>query len=335
MKHILLCTILLLSFSDLVGQSLRDLFKSVDSSVVVIHVKEPWRENGKLMGYERGIGSGVIISEEGEILTASHVIQNASQILVECPSGEMINAEVVRLAKSADVALIKLRQIPADLKVAKIGDSDKVQIGDQVAIIGSPHGLYHSLSSGIISGRHINQSQTSGFIRNEFFQTDAAINPGNSGGPMLDMSGEVIGIVSYILSESGGFEGLGFAATSNIAEDLLIDSDIPFIGIDGYFLDKKLARTLNVSQDGGLMVQKVSNLSPAAFAGIEGGELTMIYNEEKVTIGGDIILQVGDIILDHIDKIMELRNIYFDKSKSSIPVRILRAGKIIEMNFEI
>ena len=226
---------------------------------------------------------------------------------------------------------------PRNIPIAKIANSDSVHIGDQVFIIGAPYGLSHSLSIGHISGRHLEKNKTSGFVWTEFFQTDAAINQGNSGGPMFNIKGEVIGIVSYIITESGGFQGLGFAATSNLTRTLLFEQGSPYLGIDGHFLNSELAALLNVPQSGGLLVQKVVDLSPADIAGVKGGYQSLTFDEEEIILGGDIILEVLGVKLDSRDAIELLRDRFSEKGKTKnpIPIKLLREGRIKEVQFSL
>ena len=322
--------------ASLSAQSVRDLYDRLNPTVAVIYVEDAVRKDHQLVGYQSALGSGLLISDEGDMLTAAHVVQTAEQIVVKFHNGEKIPADVVRLVKNADVALIKLRWMPQEYVIAPLGDSDAARVGDQVIIIGAPYGLAHSLSVGYISSRHVEDNQTSGFISTEFLQTDAAINQGNSGGPMFSMQGQVIGIVSYILSESGGFDGLGFVATSNLAQKLLLDSSVPWTGIDGYFLDEHLAGLLNVPQTGGLLVQHVVGLSPADLSGIRGGDSVVELNEEELNLGGDIILSIAGVPLTSREQLEQfMRTAAGKKLPPSIPLKILREGTVQVVDFRL
>jgi len=179
-KNITLILLGIFTFTaQLAAQGFSDLFKKTNPSVVVIKVIEA-ESAGTGDPYEKvtfgSLGSGVLIDADGSILTAAHVIKLASDILVEFPDGQALRAEVVKISNESDIALIKTISTPKNPVVAKLADSDKVNIGDQIFIIGSPMGLYHSLSVGHISGRHIEQLDFSRAGKIEFFQTDAAIN---------------------------------------------------------------------------------------------------------------------------------------------------------------
>ncbi len=197
-KITMLTVVLFISFSGY-SQKLSELYTEVKSSVVVINVINISSASvaGEIQSVaEASLGSGVLISDDGLIWTAAHVVQAAEVVEVEFLDGDVYEAQVVASNPQADVAMIK---IVGEFKlkqkeVAKIGDSDKVDIGEDVFVLGAPHGFKQSLSRGILSGRYQPASLSNDFIEIEFLQTDAAINPGNSGGPMFNMKGDVIGM---------------------------------------------------------------------------------------------------------------------------------------------
>jgi serine protease Do len=278
---------------------------------------------------ESGLGSGVLVSDTGIILTAAHVVNNAEKIEVKFLNGEIIPAKVIRSAPVADIATIKVSRMPKNFRVSEIGDSNKVSIGDKVIVVGAPFGLEHSLSVGYISQKAKEKRRTSNFIQNEFFQTDASINQGNSGGPMFNLKGEIIGISSYIITQSGGFDGLGFAVTSNLAKELVIDGDRRWTGIHGYFLDDATAWILNVPINGGMLVESVVKYSPADYAGLKGGFQKVTINEEEITLGGDIILSVNGITISK-----QIDNIEF-LDQNTYNLKILRGGKIEDIVIQL
>jgi len=206
-------------------QTVAELYKQVSPAVVVLYTQEKVPVPGlkQEMATADGLGSGVLVSDEGDILTAAHVVHNAEHIMVSFPDGVKVSAKVIGSVVAADLAHIKLDWMPEGRTIAKIGDSDLANIGDDVIVIGAPYGIERSLSVGHLSGRHLKESISDGFSKMELLQTDAAINKGNSGGPMFNMNGEVVGIVSHILTESGGFEGIGFVVSSNVAVKLFIE----------------------------------------------------------------------------------------------------------------
>lgn len=191
------------------SQDFSNLYENAVKSVVTIQVDDYEIKNGGVTK-TGGLGSGVLIDSLGHILTASHVVHNALAIKVKFQSGEVVAAQIVSSIPSIDVALLKLESIPKGVIPSKTGNSETTKIGEQIFIIGAPLGFEYSFSTGHISGK-LNKSMLARGQMTEFFQTDAAINQGTSGGPMFNSKGEVIGIVSFILSQSGGFEGIGFA----------------------------------------------------------------------------------------------------------------------------
>lgn len=333
MKHFILITIISIP-GTLYSQSLSELYKKVSPSVVVIETKEKVEDIDGHISFRGSQGSGVLISDQGEILTAAHVVDNAEVITVIFHDGQRFLAKVVRLAVVADVALIKLVYFNGDYPVIELGDSDLVDVGDDIFIIGAPFGIEYSLSKGIVSGIGEEQSRMAGFTFAEFFQTDAAINQGNSGGPMFNMEGEVIGLVSYIVSESGGFDGIGFAATINVTKQLVVDSGRRWTGINGVLVDRELARLLNVPQQSGILIQSVVVLSPAFMADLRGGNVPLYLGGREISIGGDIILEVNDIAIVSEASIIELIKSISSidgKERDSFKLKILREGKVQEV----
>jgi serine protease Do len=329
----LIANILLLSMLVIPGsaQELSDLFDQVKSSVVIIHVLSK-QNTGIGDPYQQtsvgGLGSGVLVSEDGYVLTAAHVVNDAAEIMVEFIDGQEIPARIERLANQADVALIKLHKMPANPNVAKIGESDSVRVGDKVFIIGAPMGLSYSLTSGIISARHNTHKMTNAFIEAEFFQTDASINTGNSGGPVFNMQGEVIAIASAILRRSGGFEGIGFAATTEIARTLLVKKQSYWWGFTPIFLNDELAWIFNLPQEAGILVESVTDKSPAYFAGLKGGYIKLQIGEEEFLAGGDIILAVENIPVTCEENIAKIQEYVMNlPAKTRFNVTILRKGK--------
>ena len=338
-KNSLILLVLIFTYT-LNAQVFADLIEKVDASVVTIYVleqKNPGYGDPFTQTSNEGLGSGVLVGEKKEwILTAAHVVANASKIMVEFKDGTQVSAQTKRVSHTADVALILLDRPVTRFPSARLGNSDEVRIGDEVFIIGAPLGLTHSVSKGIISGRHSEKKITRDLNSMEFFQTDASINQGNSGGPMFNMDGEVIGIVSSILSFSGGFEGLGFAATVKIAEDMLLQRGSIWLGIDALPLNLELCKVFNVPQEGALLVQSVAENSAGYFMGLKGGFVKMGLGETDFLAGGDIILAFDGIVLDGMAKLEELREYLNNvESRHQYVLKILREGKIIELKWRM
>jgi len=317
-----------------IAQGLRDAIKQVDPSVVVIKTVEknvlPVPQT--MFVSSPGLGSGVLLSD-GRILTAAHVVQAADKIEVEFVDGQVAPAKVIASVPRADVAMLKLDWVPYNAVPAQIGDSNKMQVGDDVFIIGAPYGIGHSVSVGHVSARRP-ANVAFGATKLELFQTDAAVNKGNSGGPMFNMQGEVVGVISYILSQSGGFEGLGFAVTSNVAQKLVMNSKGFWSGIDGVLLSDEWVRIFNIPQRAGFLVQRIADNSPAQKIGLLGGSYRATIAGSDLLVGGDIILSVGGIpvtpdgsnelkIIDYINNL---------QTGEKVTMKVLRAGELTELN---
>ena len=315
-------------------QSFANLFERTSASVVVLHTTEtrvtPRQSRGTVS--VPGLGSGVLISED-EILTAAHVVHAVDAVEVEFTGGTRIVGEVISSEPRADIALVRLQQPYIDARPAQLGDSDRSKVGDPVFLIGAPYGLGHTLTTGHISGRHRPETHLGNLERAEFFQTDAAINQGNSGGPMFNRHGEVIGIVSHILSTSGGSEGLGFAVTSNTANRLMLQQRAFYSGFDGYALTGDLARAFNIAHESGILIQRVAAGSFAQRLGLRAGTIPVEIGEEKVTIGGDIVVEVEGIPITGDDSLDRIRStIQSLEVGDKLHVKVLRAGRLVDLS---
>lgn len=334
MKRILILIIFSLTVQFSQAQKLTELYKEVSSSVVIIKTisKSSAGSGDKIkVKNEGGQGSGVLISEDGLIWTASHVVHTAEKIVVKFTDEEVYEAEVLSSDQLADVALIK---VIGDFKlkdrhVATIGDSDKVEIGSDVFLIGAPLGIEQTVSKGIISGRMTSEGMGGHFLPVEYLQTDASINPGNSGGPFFSMKGEVIGIASFILSESGGFEGIGFGAASNVAKKLLMESNNVWSGMEFVYLNSTLSEIFNLPQSGGFLIVSVSSKGSGAAAGLQGGYVNAVIEGTNILLGGDIILEVAGIKMNKPASALEAREKMAILPKDeSFFIKYFRAGEV-------
>ncbi len=322
--------------------SLSQLFKRVDPAVVVIRTSEHVAAAGPgapfgTMTSVVGVGSGVLVSADGKVVTAAHVVQTADSVDVEFIGGTVVKARIVASDAAADVALLQLERVPPNIAPARFGDSDKTEVGDQVFIVGAPRGISHTLTVGHVSARRQPKSTYAGLVSGELFQTDAAINRGNSGGPMFDMNGEVIGIVSHIVSVSGGSEGLGFVVTSNMARRLLLEERSVWLGLDGYLLTSEIARAFNLPA-AGLLVQRVAHGSPAERLGLRGGRYSVVVGDEQLLIGGDVIIAVEGIALAEPGAYERVRRRLMDVRASGgvMHLSLMREGMLTTLiaNFE-
>ena len=319
------------------AQQLRDTFRRVKPSVVIVHTGSD--QSASFMGQaeDRGVGSGVLISKDGQILTAAHVVQGNQSITIEFADGQRLKAQLVGSSIPADLALLKVDRVPDAAAVAKLGDSDGVETGDDIFIVGAPFGLSNTLTVGRISARRPDETRGGILSTNEFLQTDAAINPGNSGGPVFNQAGEVVGIVSGVMSYGKEFQGVGFAATSNTARALLLDRDPFLVGLDGVLVTGIVAKALNIPQSAGFLVTTVARESLAEKMGLIGGQVEAAIDTETLLIGGDVILKINDSIipLDRRTFRSVFSNIARSHAGTTVRFTVLRAGKTLDLFLKI
>lgn len=233
---------------------------------------------------QRGSGSGVIVSQDGMVLTNNHVVGDATEVQVRLYDGRELEAKVVGADPKTDVAVIKIDA--KGLRPAALGDSDQVDVGEWVLAIGSPFRLNHSVTAGIISARGRGGMNVTDY--EDFFQTDAAINPGNSGGPLVNLRGEVIGINTAIKSETGSFAGIGFAIPSNLAHmvmDQLVDNGKVRrgrLGAQIQNLTGELAQSYRYGSTDGALIADVIEGGPAAKAGLKPHDIVSKLNGRRV-----------------------------------------------------
>ena len=268
--------------------------KIVSPSVVHIVSKKPGeREDGTATQIEES-GSGVIVRPEkgGDlcVLTNNHVVDGSSpgEVSIYLYDGRVLRPEKLWADPTADVAVLKLGR--DDLPTAKLGDSDEARIGNWVVALGSPFGLTHSVSHGIISarGRHERELEEDGVENQDFLQTDAAINPGNSGGPLVNLKGEVIGINTAIASNGGGSEGVGFSIPINLARWIMVQLVTTgrvsrgAMGVNLLELTPQKAQELGLERPRGARIFAVQDPSPAAIAGLKPNDVVLRFNGSDV-----------------------------------------------------
>ena len=276
------------------AEKLGEVYRRVNPSVVVIRARgQEVTETGVARFKE--VGSGVLISADGKIATAAHVVHLMHDITVEFLGGEPLPARVIASEPRADLSLLQIAEVPHGAVVAPLADSDAVRIGDAIFIIGAPYGLGHSLSTGIISARWDANTVVREFPLAQFFQTDAVINTGNSGGPMFSRIGELIGIVSHNITKSGGSEGLGFVVASNTARSYLLERNRRWYGLDLEFVSGATAATLKLPQSGGFLVKQVAQESIGHRLGLRGGDRLGFLDGRSMIVGGDVILDVQGV----------------------------------------
>jgi S1-C subfamily serine protease len=311
------------------AQNLNELFSKVNPSVVVIRAKGRDVSNVGVTRFSE-TGSGVLVTADGKVMTAAHVVNAMDEITAEAVGGERVMARVIASEPGADLSLLQLERVPADMKASPMADSRTVRVGDQVMIIGAPYGLSHSMSVGWISARWPPNTVYKSMPLAEFFQTTATINTGNSGGPMFNMAGEVIGIVSHNISKSGGSEGLGFVVTINTAKKLLLERKSFWSGIDGTMLTGDLAAIFNLPEPAGFLVKTVAQGSVGWDMGLLGGDKIATIGGQQIAVGGDVILSVDDMPVGSDDNIEKIRNrLSAEPAGTPFKMKVLRAGKIV------
>ncbi len=248
------------------------------------------------MPERRGQGSGVIIREDGYILTNNHVVDGADEVMVRFDDGREYAASVIGNDPESDLAVIR---VDADgLPAARIGDSDQLQPGDWVVAVGNPFGLDHTVTAGVVSAKGRGELGLSTY--EDFIQTDAAINPGNSGGPLINLHGEVVGINSAIRSSSGGSIGIGFAIPSNlamhVADSLIDDGRVArgWLGVSIQPLTSELASSFGHEDTHGALVSDVVSDTPAAKAGLEAGDIITRVDHRVVSSPRELVNTIAE-----------------------------------------
>jgi serine protease Do len=242
----------------------------------------------------RGVGSGFILTADGFIMTNAHVVDGADQVLVTLPDKREFRARIVGVDKRTDVAVVKVEA--TGLPVVKIGDVNRLKVGEWVMAIGSPFGLDNSVTAGIVSAK---QRDTGDYL--PFIQTDVAINPGNSGGPLINMRGEVVGINSQIYSRSGGFMGISFAIPIDeairVSEQLRTSGRVQRgrIGVQIDQVSKDVAESLGLAKAQGALVRSVEAGSPADKAGVEAGDIITRFEGKPIEKSADLPRMVGSV----------------------------------------
>ncbi|MFC1584994.1 Do family serine endopeptidase [Fibrobacterota bacterium] len=234
---------------------------------------------------QQGLGSGVVISKQGHILTNNHVVGDADELKVTFSEEQEFEAELVGTDKLSDVAVIKIKNPPKDLPVAPLGDSDKLEVGETVIAIGNPFGYSNTVTSGIISakGRRVGINSYENYL-----QTDASINPGNSGGALVNLDGQLIGINTAIASRTGASHGIGFAIPINMAHDIMEDLigkgsvTRGYLGVYLQAVDENISQALGIKNPKGALVARVIEDSPAQRAGFKEMDLIVKADGKKI-----------------------------------------------------
>jgi len=270
---------------------------------------------------QHGLGSGVIVTKDGYVLTNNHVVDNAEEVKVTLQDGREFTAKVIGRDPKSDIAVIKIDA--SNLPAVSMADSDKVQVGDIVLAIGNPFGVGQTVTTGIVSATGRGNLGIEDY--EDFIQTDAAINPGNSGGALVDVEGRLIGINTAIYSRTGGNQGIGFAIPSGLARNVM-DSLISYgsvargyLGVMIQDVTPALAKEFKLKDSSGALIGDVVPKGPADKAGLKDGDVVLEYNGKKVVDSRRLRLAVGET-----------------KPGTTVPVKILRDGssKTLELTVQ-
>jgi S1-C subfamily serine protease len=297
--------------------SLADVYRRSEGGVVQVSVTDMVQNENPLFRVPqqeqpRGLGSGFVIDKSGHIVTNFHVVQGADEVEVSFSNGEELAADIVGSDPSTDIAVLKVDADSRALRVLTLGNSDQLEVGDEVVAIGNPLGYERTMTAGIVSalGRVIESPDQ--FAIDEVIQTDAPINSGNSGGPLLDAAGRVVGVNTQIASVSGGNIGIGFAVPINTVRDVvaqLIDTGQAahaYLGVEAQEIDEEASDRFNLGVDQGLLIAVVRDGSGADKADLRGGSQQVVVDGTTWTLGGDIILKADGETLTSVDQLRDL-----------------------------
>jgi serine protease Do len=296
---------------------LEELFAKVDPTVVTVRVGTKTvneTSSGAVVIVAVVTGSGVLVHGEGYIVTAAHVVESAEMIEVHWLDGFKSTAKVVSLSRTEDIALLKVDSTPPKALVATLGDSAALKPGQRLFAIGAPYGLEHSLTAGVVSALRTNDRP--GLMPKHLVQTDVPLNQGNSGGPLFNEKGEVVGIASFMLSQTGGSVGLNFAVPSNTVRTRLFEEALPYIGVGLRFIPRDIAEIFNWPIEAGFLVETVRPASVAEVAGLHAGAVSAEVGGNKVQLGGDLIVSVNGVAAS-------------DTAKVAQSLRALKPGQVI------
>ncbi|MEN9844575.1 MAG: hypothetical protein RLZZ612_2404 [Pseudomonadota bacterium] len=279
-------------FGGLPDEQMLEFFRRFGIPIPPGAQRSPKQERGE-QERPRGVGSGFILTSDGFVMTNAHVVEGADELVVTLPDKREFKARVIGADKRTDVAVVKIEAL--GLPFVKIGDANRIRVGEWVMAIGSPFGLENSVTAGIVSAK---QRDTGDYL--PFIQTDVAINPGNSGGPLINLRGEVIGINSQIYSRSGGFMGISFAIpideAMRVADQLRSAGRVTRgrIGVSIDAVPKEVAESLGLNDAKGAFVRGVEPDSPAAKAGLEAGDIILKFDGRAIDKSVDLPRLVGN-----------------------------------------
>jgi S1-C subfamily serine protease len=309
--------------------------------VGAIEIYNKTRNSVVLIETNLGTGSGWVYDTLGHIITNNHVIEDATTIQVTFQTGDILKATLVGRDPYSDMAVIKVKAVPGLLHPLKVGISSKLLVGETVVAIGNPFGLANTMTVGVISATGRQMSTVDNYAIVDVIQTDAAINPGNSGGPLFNLKGEVIGMNTAIISNTGDFNGIGFAIPSDTitreAQSLIASGSYehPWLGISGFNLSPDIAEAMGLdnSTRGTLVVNVIAG-GPAEAAGIQPGTNRVTINGVPYDLGGDVIIGVKGSALE---SFYELQ-VYLTRNTQpgdTVTMNVIRDGHVIDVEFTL
>lgn len=307
------------------GVAFESIFNRTGKSVVYLNTED-------------SRASGFVYNKDGYIVTNQHVIEGSSQIEVSFTDGDTKRAEIIGQDPYTDLAVLKVDK--SGLKPLNFTDSSKVRVGQTAIAIGNPFGLDSSMTQGIISqtGRSIRVE--GGFSIRNVIQTDAAINPGNSGGPLLNREGKVVGVNTAIETQSGGFQGVGFAIPANtvkrVVPELIEEGEYehPWIGVRGRDVNPDIAEKMNLENSSGFLVLDVVNGSPADNAGLQSSTRTVEIDGNEMLVGGDVIVGMNGERMRGIEDILEFLALETDVG-DQVTMEVIRDGERVRTNLTL
>lgn len=332
--------------ADAEYQLLNNIYQRVSPSVVNIEIVSDFQTSTDVIDSS---GSGFVLDIAGHIVTNSHVVRDAQEIVVNFPDGRVLSAELVGVDDYSDLAVIKVDPSTVTLVPVELGDSNTLQVGQRVIAIGNPFGLDGTMTVGIVSalGRSLRSAELldpeyERYSNPSIIQVDAAVNPGNSGGPLLDSYGRVIGVNTAIRTENGGFQGIAFAVPVNTVKRIvpqLIASgraEYSWLGIsspetEGGYSVAALADELDLPVQNGILISEVSAGSPAERAGLRAGTQNVRVRGQPIPVNSDIIVAINNNTIRDIDDLVA----YLVENTSpgdTVVLTIVREGQTLDLN---
>jgi S1-C subfamily serine protease len=319
---------------DSCSAPLTSVFKQVSPAVVFISAVSinPYRMSDRV---EHIVGSGFIVDRSGLILTNSHVVFGRQLIDVTLDDGSTVPAQLIGADPIFDVALLRIpKPTQGVLNIVDLGDSDRVQVGEEVIAIGNPLGLDQSLTRGVISAINRVLPETFFSLQEPLLQMDTPVNPGNSGGPLVNRCGQVVGITTSVIPDA---QNIGFSIPINMAKNLvpalMKDGKIirPWLGFHGQYMENGLQELFRFPLVQGFLIEVVEPGSPAEKVGLEGGQLELTLAGRAFLIGGDVITKVNGTSLTSPDKLLAALNSLH--VGSHLRLQIFRQGKYVDVSY--